>query len=381
MQNHKSVEERQKEALDLSCLGIAPSKLPGAKLQPASQHQNSEKVPDIVQKMKAACEEIDRRDPATFLPTISDTFDLIRQSNQEVKYGKCEMNDDVEEKHLPVTVCTTGEIGNGKSSTGCHIIKTFCDDIDVNCVPYLFPFGRTVNRCTFKVDQRRVGDSQLIIDTPGVNDLKNALSDNKIYKMMYDTLGELFISQGVSSIVQCVMIGGNPRVKESHVDILFKKMHSLGYTHPDYRPLENVGPRICLVFTDFSIYNEEAGDIGIEGAMPEDADDIKSNKLSEIIDKLKTELVAKIYHEMGKVESKAQIEQKVDAILPDENFYAFKVFAHNVKRTEVERRQIVKLVSDCRKHGRRIVENYYEVLPMPTNFNEKGAKKLKEEIE
>lgn len=130
----------------------------------------------------------------------------------------------------------------------------------------------------------------MVVDTPGVNDLQNALTDNIIYKMQYDTMGELLRNskQGVSAIVQCVMIGNNNRVKGSSLDILFKTMHSLTYTHPDYDPLKNEGPRICVIFTDFSKSKDLEDDICIEGS------DIK-DKFGEIIEKLKGELTNKIY--------------------------------------------------------------------------------------
>lgn len=79
---------------------------------------------------------------------------------------------------------------------------------------------------------------------------------------------------------------------------------------------------------------------------------------------------------MGRVDTRLTIRAKLDAVLQHDNFYAFKIFKGNDVRTEIERAEITRLISDCKQHGRKIVENFDQARPLPTNFNEEEAKDL-----
>lgn len=143
------------------------------------------------------------------------------------------------------------------------------------------------------------------------------------------------------------MVGHNNRLTETAVDAMFKTLHSLTYTYPDYNPLTNVGPRICVICTGFSKLSDDQDDICIEGAVSESAYDM-NNKFGELIDKFKEQLTEKIHDELGDDQSKQAIRLKVDAILAQDNFYAFKIFKSNFERTAAERKEIQRLIVDCK---------------------------------
>ena len=68
-----------------------------------------------------------------------------------------------------------------------------------------------------------------------------------------------------------------------------RTFHSLTYSYPDYDPMESEGPRICVVFTNFSRFQEVQDNIMIPG--------IESVSKYETVDRF-SELIKKFKHEI-----------------------------------------------------------------------------------
>ena len=92
------------------------------------------------------------------------------------------------------------------------------------------------------------------MDTPGTNDIPTELSDYEILKMKNNSLAAQFQdkNKGVSAIVQCIMIDAGGRIKQTSIESMARTFHSLTYSNSDFNPMEQQGPRISVVFTNFS---------------------------------------------------------------------------------------------------------------------------------
>lgn len=143
--------------------------------------------------MTRACDEIDRRKHETFLSTIKTSFDCVKDLQLIVNYQDSERKvpADTPVRDMPFTICMTGEIGAGKSSTNNHVMYAHCQEHGIDHKSHLFAFGAQVERVTRNCCVKQI-EHMILVDTPGVNDFKNALSNNTIAKMQYDTLGALF---------------------------------------------------------------------------------------------------------------------------------------------------------------------------------------------
>jgi len=64
------------------------------------------------------------------------------------------------------------------------------------------------------------------------------------------------------------MIDSGGRIKETSIESMAKTLHSLTYTDPDFDPSIMSGPRINILFTNFSRYEVKSDDIGIPGLDP-----------------------------------------------------------------------------------------------------------------
>ena len=121
--------------------------------------------------------------------------------------------------------------------------------------------------------------------------------------------------------------------------------------------MESEGPRLSVVFTNFSRFHEVQDNImipGIESVSKYETVD----RFSELIKKFKNEICQKIYHDMGEKQSIKILQPKIDLLLPRESFYAFKIFPNQEDRMIEERKEISRLLSDVSKHGRRYAINF-----------------------
>ena len=59
-------------------------------------------------------------------------------------------------------------------------------------------------------------------------------------------------TQGVSSLILCVMIDESERLKENCVKNVANILHSLTYTYKNFDSTNYDGPRINVLFTNFS---------------------------------------------------------------------------------------------------------------------------------
>ena len=85
--------------------------------------------------------------------------------------------------------------------------------------------------------------------------------------MKHEALGKYLLdeNEGISSIVQCIMINEGGRLTESNIESMAKTFHSLTYSFPEYNALEHGGPRLNVILTAQSKFFQEDDDIGIDG--------------------------------------------------------------------------------------------------------------------
>lgn len=175
----------------------------------------------------------------------------------------------------------------------------FCKDRGLDHTKTSFRFGRQVERVTKQCDYRQAAELTLM-DTPGTNDIQTELSDYDILKMKNENLAAQFQDpeRGVSAIVQCVMIDAGGRIKQTSIESMARTFHSLTYSHPDFNPMESEGPRLSVVFTNFSRFHEVQDNIMIPGIESVSKYEIV-DRFSELIKKFKNEICQKIYHDLG----------------------------------------------------------------------------------
>lgn len=91
-------------------------------------------------------------------------------------------------------------------------------------------------------------------------------------------------NEGLSTIINCVMIDNSGRIKDSNFESLIRLMNSLGYF--DYKDNIYHLPKICLLFTNCSkfVYNSEEEDEGDGGLPCGDDDDNDNDQENEIND-------------------------------------------------------------------------------------------------
>lgn len=61
------------------------------------------------------------------------------------------------------------------------------------------------------------------------------------------------------------MIDAGGRIKQTSIESMARTFHSLTYSYPDYNPMESEGPRLSVVFTNFSRYHDIHDGIMIPG--------------------------------------------------------------------------------------------------------------------
>mmetsp|Transcript_15319 Transcript_15319/g.23583 ORF Transcript_15319/g.23583 Transcript_15319/m.23583 type:complete len:158 (-) Transcript_15319:806-1279(-) len=156
-------------------------------------------------------------------------------------------------------------------------------------------------------------DKLILIDTPGTNDIKTELSDEKIQKIKHLALAPFFSdpNQGVSGIVQCIMIDAGGRLKNTSVESMSRTLHSLTFSNPKFSPLFHKGPRLNVVFTNYSRFNHGDESIMIPGAKQKE---IKQSALEfeHLIAKFKKELVQQLIFDLHEAVTEEEIAKKVD---------------------------------------------------------------------
>lgn len=170
------------------------------------------------------------------------------------------------------------------------------------------------------------------------------------------------------------MIDAGGRIKETSIESMARTFQSLTYSYIDYLPNKNKGPRLGVVFTNFSRFKEDADDIminGLESVSKYDNED----RFEILIQKFKQDLSKKLFQWLNGSQSQHSIEDKVDLILDKDNFYAFKIFPSE-KDMQREREEIKRLLDDAKKHGRRYVSNFNEVQNMPNGFHHEDSLKV-----
>ena len=121
------------------------------------------------------------------------------------------------------------------------------------------------------------------------------------------------------------MIDDGGRIKETSIESMARTMHSLTYSYPNFNPRTSEGPRLNIVFTNFSRYHDIPDDIMIPGLESINKYE-KVDKFSELINKFKKEIVNKLHRSLENVQTIKVLEHKMELILPSDHFYAFKIF-------------------------------------------------------
>ena len=70
------------------------------------------------------------------------------------------------------------------------------------------------------------------------------------------------------------------------------------------------------------------------------------NNFESLIQKFKLELSKKIHQDLHEVESLELVAFKIDQILTNENFYAFKIYPGCPEKMKVEKMEIERLIVD-----------------------------------
>lgn len=121
------------------------------------------------------------------------------------------------------------------------------------------------------------------------------------------------------------MIDDGGRIKETSIESMARTLYSLTYSYPSYNPHLSEGPRINIMFTNFSRFHDIPDDIMIPGLESINKYE-KIDKFSELIQKFKKEIVNKIHKSLQNCQTHKVLEQKMEVILPADHFYAFKIF-------------------------------------------------------
>ena len=184
--------------------------------------------------------------------------------------------------------------------------------------------------------------------------------------------------EGISSIVQCIMINEGGRLTESNIESMAKTFHSLTYSFPEYNALEQGGPRLNVIFTAKSKFFQDDDDIGIPGYESENKY-IDLDQFYELVKTFRKQLSVKIYEDLHETVPLEQIEGKIGYMLKDENFYGFKIFADKEKLSK-ETTEIHRVLKDAKSHGRWIISNMDWAQNTPTPFDTKHARKVIEKF-
>jgi len=70
------------------------------------------------------------------------------------------------------------------------------------------------------------------IDTPGFNDPNKQRSDNQIFTDIIEKVGEIIKSDGIASILQCIMIPESGRINASAFKLMSKMLQAFTLSYP-----------------------------------------------------------------------------------------------------------------------------------------------------
>ena len=94
------------------------------------------------------------------------------------------------------------------------------------------------------------------------------------------------------------MIDAGGRIKQTSIESMARTFHSLTYSYPDYNPMESEGPRLSVVFTNFSRYHDTHDGNNKPGFQSISRDETV-DKFKELIEQFKSELCQKIHNDLG----------------------------------------------------------------------------------
>ena len=91
------------------------------------------------------------------------------------------------------------------------------------------------------------------MDTPGFNDPNKKRTDKTILTNILTTIqrDKEIKADGLSALLQCVMIPPSGRISKSAIQIMSKMLQSFTLSYPDS---DQQGPKILVLFTNFSRY-------------------------------------------------------------------------------------------------------------------------------
>ena len=84
---------------------------------------------------------------------------------------------------------------------------------------------------------------------------------------------------------------------------------------------------MCVLFTNLSRFNFQNDDVGPEGAESETK--YSSNYFEELRNKFRDQLTKQLEDDLDKSLDGSEIYKRVNSILTDHNFYAFKAYDKN----------------------------------------------------
>lgn len=93
------------------------------------------------------------------------------------------------------------------------------------------------------------------------------------------------------------MIDAGGRIKETSIESMARTLHSLTYSDPEFDPTEMGGPRLSILFTNFSRYEVRSDNCGIPGLDAVSKYD-RVNVFDQLIEKFKKELALKVFKDL-----------------------------------------------------------------------------------
>ena len=157
-----------------------------------------------------------------------------------------------------------GEMGNGKSTTGNHLIKQLLEKQNKSFKKdNAFVASKAVKAVTKRMHIKYFKEMG-VLDSPGFNDPDKERTDAQIFIDMTNCLNERdILDEGIACILQCVMVPASGRVNGTAVALMSKMLQVFTLSYPDSG---KDGPKAKVLFTNFSAYdtNDGSGDISFD---------------------------------------------------------------------------------------------------------------------
>ncbi|KRX09105.1 P-loop containing nucleoside triphosphate hydrolase [Pseudocohnilembus persalinus] len=263
------------------------------------------------------------------------------------------------------TLLVIGDVGNGKSILSNLLLHYY--SLLIKKIPYdkkkngYFLSKQQIESVTKAMKQIYYHQLQ-IIDSPGSNDPNKQLTDAKISEMTCEHLSKIIYEEGLTGIIQCVMLNRSTEIQKCFLKNMSQILLSLTLSYPESDNTKC--PRINVVFTGvtFTKHLDERSNDNEFGFCSDDwpAEKIVDNYVdkSQLIQSYKQLVLECIVEDCGlefgfqNDQFKIQkLQQKIDILLQPSNFYAYDLYILKKQKPNCpEQKEIERLIKDNMSH-------------------------------